>query len=139
MQQLDFENQVADEISLFCATALKPIVSDVDYIVDLKNESLITPIIESISSKSRLLNPYIKEVQFALDYFLYVDEITKINRERFVNFFINNYHNHKVMDDYLKNNNHNLEQFEFEDMYEIICIDYNDLTKIVHEKFNKLI
>lgn len=65
MSQMDFENQVADEIRRFCETRLKPVIR----CNTLTAENLNT-LVDSVVCKNGLLNPYAKEVQFALQYFL---------------------------------------------------------------------
>lgn len=128
IKQLDFENQVADEIRQYCKIYLKPIVLNQNYILD---SILLEKIMESINCQDRLLNPYVKEIQFALEYFFDADEISKCDRESFKQMLSNNYNELKNMNEYFTINNYSLADYEYEDMFDIVINDYNDLLHLL--------
>nr|WRK23447.1 hypothetical protein [Bombyx mori nucleopolyhedrovirus] len=130
MSQMDFENQVADEIRRFCETRLKPTIR----YNALTAENLNT-LVDSVVCKNGLLNPYAKEVQFALQYFFDDDEISKQDQDDFKLFLLHNYDNCENMEEYFLINNFSIADYEFEDMFEIVRIDCKDLLLLL-AKYN---
>ncbi|ABL75999.1 Mv-ORF47 peptide [Maruca vitrata nucleopolyhedrovirus] len=125
MSQMDFENQVADEIKRFCETRLKPAID-----LNTLNEECLGTLVDSLVCKNGILNPYTKEAQFALQYIFDDDEISKRDQDEFKLFLLHNYNNCENMEKYILTNNFSIADYEFEDMVEIIRIDCKDLLSI---------
>ncbi|USC25911.1 hypothetical protein [Palpita vitrealis nucleopolyhedrovirus] len=128
MSQMDFENQMADEIKRFCTTRLKPAIT----CINLATET-IDALVNSVVCKNKLLNPYAKEVQFALQYMFDDDEITNEDQERFKILLFQNYKNYDFMNQYLCLNNLFVPKYEFKDMFDIVKIDYKNLLSLVNK------
>ncbi|AGA16214.1 hypothetical protein [Thysanoplusia orichalcea nucleopolyhedrovirus] len=129
MSQMDFENQVADEIKHFCETRLQPAIN-----CKVLSAENFTVLVDSIVCREKLLNPYTKEVQFALQYLFDDDEISKRDQDNFKLFLLYNYDKWEDMKEYLLINNFRIADYEFEDMFELVKNDCNDLL-LMHNKY----
>lgn len=128
MDEMDFENQVADDIRRYCEIILKPIVLNRHFKL---NTNIFAKIVKSINCKNRLLNPYVKEIQFALEYFFDSDELSTNIRKNFKKMLSLNYGNFQIMNDFFVTNGYYIPDYEYEDIFDIILVDYNNLLNLL--------
>nr|AGX01405.1 orf63 [Bombyx mori nucleopolyhedrovirus] len=129
MSQMDFENQVADEIRRFCETRLKPAIGG----NTLTAENLNT-LVDSVVCKNGLLNPYAKKCSLLCNIFLTTTNIQQ-DQDDFKLFLLHNYDNCENIEEYFLINNLSIADYEFEDMFEIVRIDCKDLLLLL-AKYN---
>ncbi|AOT85547.1 cyun89 [Cyclophragma undans nucleopolyhedrovirus] len=133
IRQLDFENQVADEIRRFCAVHLKPatILDNSEYTLSC---DALKKVVKSVQCNAHLAtNPYTKEVRFALEYFFDADEICKRDRTTFKKFIRDRYDKRDEANEFFAINNYIIADYEYEDMFIIVLNDYNELINLLAE------
>nr|AFS51968.1 DekiORF91 [Dendrolimus kikuchii nucleopolyhedrovirus] len=133
IRQLDFENQVADEIRRFCVVHLKP-AATLDHSNYTLNCDALKKVAKSVQCNAQLAtNPYTKEVRFALEYFFDADEICKRDRTTFKRFIRDHYYKRDEANEYFAMNNYTIAEYEYEDMFEIIINDHRELIGLLDE------
>jgi hypothetical protein len=135
-EQMDFDNQLINQIRNFRQTILWPILTDCNtYKMSVDNEKLVQGIIKGMCCIHRRTNPYVREVQLATEYLFDVDLFSAEHRNDIRSFILENYKHTQKMDDYLDFNQITIQDYEYEEMLNLLVKDYKDLLCLENKYF----
>lgn len=133
---MDFDNQLINQIRNFRQTILWPILTDCNtYKMSVDNEKLVQGIIKGMCCIHRRTNPYVREVQLATEYLFDVDLFSAEHRNDIRSFILENYKHTQKMDDYLDFNQITIQDYEYEEMLNLLVKDYKDLLCLENKYF----
>jgi hypothetical protein len=129
--QLDFDNQVIDQISDFRRSVLRPILLNYEtYVLNEKDEKLIRGVIEGVCCIQQHTNAYVREVQLATEYFFDMDDFSAEHRKEIKTFILNNFKCIQTMNNYFKVNRITIETYEYEEIFKMLLNDYKQLVEL---------